>query len=339
MKRIAFVIPWYGELRNDFYFWLKSVEYNPTIDFFLFTDQDIITPPRNLKIIKSSLTDIENLAKEKIWEGCVISKPYKVCDFKVAYGEIFDDYLKDYDFWGHCDVDLIFGDIRHFITDQVLDEYDRFEVDGPFTIYRNTSEVNAIYRKAGNIHKIFSVQQPFGFDECGIDQNGTGPYWIKHYPERLWIEKVFDNLEPYHYSFVSRQIRNTGMNIRNLMFTFNKGKLYSYGTKDGKVIIRESLYVHIQKRPISVDTPCTSNFSIIPPGKYIPPINNITYLYLKWHIRDSSFWAYYIRLRNKINSFLGKKAYSNLVLLPNDDDYNGIYEEAFYHKLIKFIRH
>lgn len=30
--------------------------------------------------------------------GCIISKPYKMCDYKVAYGEMFQEYIKDYDF-------------------------------------------------------------------------------------------------------------------------------------------------------------------------------------------------------------------------------------------------
>lgn len=331
MKKIAFIIPWFGPFRNDFYFWMKSVEFNSTIDFLLFTDQEITTPPpSNLKVIHTDLARIESLAKERIWEGCVISKPYKICDYKVTYGELFHDYLKEYDFWGHCDVDLIFGDIRKFITEEILDKYDRLEVDGPFTLYRNTTEVNSIYRKAGDIKTILSEQIPFGFDECGRNQDGTGPYWINNLGDRLWCGKFFDNLEPYHYSFVSRQVRNTGLNIRNLMFSFDKGKLYCYGTKDGELVCRESMYVHIQKRPISICTECADSFSIIPPGKFIPHVQKVTYSYLIWHIRDGKFWAYYTRAINKFYKLLGIKKSSNLVLFPKDDDYNGIYEKPFY---------
>ena len=48
------------------------------------------------------------------WGG--VNSPYKLCDYKPVYGLIFDEDLQDYDFWGHCDVDLIFGDIRKFIN-------------------------------------------------------------------------------------------------------------------------------------------------------------------------------------------------------------------------------
>ena len=39
-----------------------------------------------------------------------IEDAYKLTDFKPAYGEIFQDYIIQYDFWGFTDIDLIYGD-------------------------------------------------------------------------------------------------------------------------------------------------------------------------------------------------------------------------------------
>ena len=41
-----------------------------------------------------------------------LDRPYKLCDFKPAYGFIFGEYLKEYDYWGHCDIDIVWGDLR-----------------------------------------------------------------------------------------------------------------------------------------------------------------------------------------------------------------------------------
>ena len=46
MKKIVFIIPWFGPFRKDFSFWLKSVEHNPSVDFLMPTDQSIVAPPR-----------------------------------------------------------------------------------------------------------------------------------------------------------------------------------------------------------------------------------------------------------------------------------------------------
>ena len=46
MKKIVFIIPWFGPFRKDFSFWLKSVEHNPSVDFLMPTDQTIVAPPK-----------------------------------------------------------------------------------------------------------------------------------------------------------------------------------------------------------------------------------------------------------------------------------------------------
>lgn len=319
MKKIALILPWFGNLRNDFYFWMKSVEFNASIDFLMFTDQQIIAPPTNLKVYYTTLSYIEELAKKHVWEGCIISKPYKICDYKVTYGELFKDLLKDYDFWGHCDADLVFGDIRKFITDNILDRYDRIGVDGHLTLYRNIPEINSIYRNVDNIKEIFTNQKAFGFDEWGLNDNGTANYWMKHLNNKLWQEKFFDNLAPYHYSFIAGIVKKEKLGIKNLMYSYDNGKLYRYGTKNKDVTKQELLYVHLQKRPIYINTVVSNQFSIVPPGKFIPYVKKVTYSYLKWNIKDGKFWAYYIRARNKLNKYFGLKPYSNTVLLPQED--------------------
>lgn len=319
MKKILFLAPWFGKFREDIFFWLKSAELNPSVDFLIFTDQHLTATAPNLRIIKTELSSIQELARECIGDWCIISKPYKLCDYKVAYGEIFHDYIEGYDFWGHCDMDMIFGDIRKFITDDILFNYDRIGVDGFFTLFRNTPEVNSVYKKAGNIKEIFTNQKPFGFDEWGINHTGTSHYWLDNLREKVNTDKFFDNLAPYHYGFVSGTVKNFNLGIKNVMFSFENGKLFRYGTKNGKVVKDETLYVHIQKRRVYVKTNADNYFSIIPPGKYVKYISNVTPFYLKTNIREGCFWAYYIRIKNKLYKLLGIKKSSDLVLCPNED--------------------
>ena len=313
MKTIALVIPWFGTLRDDFYFWMKSVEYNPTIDFLFITDQSIDNPPPNLKVIQSSVKQIEQLARQRIWEGCVIPKPYKLCDYKPTYGELFCDFLKDYDFWGHCDVDLVFGDIRHYVTDDILSQYDRIFSGGHLTIYRNEPSVNAIYENVKSPHykSVLSNEKNFAFDEWG----GTSRYWNEHLSNRFFKASLIDDVLPLTYSFLSRRVVVDHLDLQKVMFSFEQGKLYRYGLCNGRVKRVESLYVHFQKRHLFVCTPVSDSFSIIP-NKYIKRVDNITPSYLKRHVLESRMVIYYIRFRNKIRKILGLPPYSNLVLFP-----------------------
>ena len=78
--------------------------------------------------------------EKKLGFPVALNSPYKLCDFKPSDGEVFEDYLNDYDYWGHCDVDLIWGDIRKFVTDELLEKYVRIFSRGHCSIYRNSSE-------------------------------------------------------------------------------------------------------------------------------------------------------------------------------------------------------
>ncbi len=115
------------------------------------------------------LSKLNNLATSKL--GFKINKDsYSICDLRPAYGMLFDNYVREYDFWGHCDFDVIWGDIRHFFTDEILNEHDiiwvqRQFLTGCFNLYKNTARVNALFTKIP-IYKIaYTLPQSTVFDE------------------------------------------------------------------------------------------------------------------------------------------------------------------------------
>jgi hypothetical protein len=129
MKTIAFVVVWMGEFPNYFDLWLNSCEKNSTVDFWIFTDHASSTPPRklssNIKIVSMTFDQVKARFQKLFDFEISLERAYKLCDYKPAYGEAFADYLGAYDFWGYCDVDLIWGDIRHFVTDEILEQNEK----------------------------------------------------------------------------------------------------------------------------------------------------------------------------------------------------------------------
>ena len=75
-----------------------------------------------------------------------LNSPYKLCDFRPAYGDIFQEELQDYDFWGYCDTDLIFGDICKYLTTNILKEYDKIFEYGHLTIFKNNNRMRNLYK-------------------------------------------------------------------------------------------------------------------------------------------------------------------------------------------------
>ena len=94
MKRICLVIPYFGKLPNYFQLFLKSCSCNSDFNWIVFTDDvtEFQYPP-NVRRVIISFEELRKIVKSKFdFETC-LDRPYKLCDFKPAYGLIFEEYL------------------------------------------------------------------------------------------------------------------------------------------------------------------------------------------------------------------------------------------------------
>ena len=103
----------------------------------------------------------------------VCNTPYKACDYILMYGLIFQDYLEGYDFWGHVDPDMIWGDMGKYITDHMLRTYDRIYRNGHLMLYRNNEKVRtfALHKLPGyniSYRDIFKTREHIIFEESSL---------------------------------------------------------------------------------------------------------------------------------------------------------------------------
>ena len=173
--QIIFIITYTGKYPWYFPFFLHSCRYNPTVDFLIFTDNNVpnLDLPPNVKIIPYSIDRFKADAAKAFGFEIAVESGYKLCDFKPAYGTIFFDYIKDYDFWGYCDMDVIFGNIRLFMTDELLNEYDIISarhdyLTGCFALYRNNPFMRELFKQSKDYRKVFTEPRNFFFDETNF---------------------------------------------------------------------------------------------------------------------------------------------------------------------------
>lgn len=274
-KTIALVIPYFGKFHNYFSLFLKSCAYNPTVDFYIFTDieEEYDYPPNVHRVIMSFETLKKRIQQLYNFE-IILNEPYDLCDFKVAYGEIFQEYLKPYDFWGFCDCDLIYGDIRHFLTEDLLDKYEKLFMRGHFTLFKNVAEINQLYRNAIDGIKQYEI----AFSEAGAHHFDEG------YPEdvpginrifqdagkAVFDEYYFADIDVEHYAFRQSDLKNTQQEQRKAeksVFVWEKGKLYRYYSEKTSIQKEEFMYIHLQKRKMKnlvADIEQAEQFLILP---------------------------------------------------------------------------
>lgn len=246
-NKIALIIPYFGKLPNWFDLFLLSCGNNPSIHFILFTDDESsFNYPANFKVVYLKFSELQQLFKSKLNDEAIyIGHPYKLCDYRPCYGLVLSDYLSEYDFWGHCDIDLIFGDIEKYLSKIELANFDRLFPYGHFSLYRNIEKVNNAFRiKLGKKYpKVFDFDfvskttYPCYFDEVGMNL-------IFKRNEFTFYEKFFSaNVNMYFKRF---RLGAGRYDAQTLLLYKNKS-VYEYKKKES-IEVKEYMYIHLQNR-------------------------------------------------------------------------------------------
>ena len=121
-NKIVLIQLWMGDIPD--YFWMHDeTTKNINIDFLFITDQlDFKLDAKNYKVIYRKNEDIENLLFLKTNQKIILHNNKKTCDVKISLGDLFEDEIVGYDFFGCYDIDTLFGDTNKYLLD--IDNYD-----------------------------------------------------------------------------------------------------------------------------------------------------------------------------------------------------------------------
>ena len=244
MKKIIIIIPFYGKLPDYFDIWVDSISNNSTVDFLFVTDLKIpISTPKNFKVFQMSFDELKVLIQSKFDFKIVAENPYQLCDYKVAYGLIFEEYIKEYDFWGHCDADQIFGDIRRFVTEDLLEQYERLYYLGHFSLYRNNEKINNFFKLPGALFDyktVYSTDNWYSFGEV----SGTLQITLKN-KISLYSSIDFCDVLSMHDRLL---FYGDKVNPKHFIFYYENGKVIRAYLENNEVKTDEWMYIHLQKR-------------------------------------------------------------------------------------------
>jgi hypothetical protein len=161
-----------------------------------------------------------------------LKRAYKICDIKSAFGDIFSEEVKNYDFWGHCDMDVIFGKVRSFMTADLLNKYDmittRKKIAGHFTLFRNNNYINNLYKKHDDYEMVFTSKGRYHYDENRIteviqSELKAGADLKVYWPNFLLNYKI-PRVKP---SIVPKSLNK---------WRWSNGKLYEEGKDGGEIM-------------------------------------------------------------------------------------------------------
>lgn len=248
------VVPYFGTLPIHFQLWLNSCDKNQNFKWYLLTDCQISEYifPINVIVEIINLKDLKVIFEKYLKLTISLEQPYKLCDFKPIYWMILDFYKVQYDYWGYCDIDLLFGDLSKFIPDEVILKYDKIYSFGHLTMFRNSQVTKKAYKLEGaecNWAKVFTCEKIFGFDEL----HGINKIWKKNKLSIYQNECDIADIEP---QFEILRLTIPNMNRKGQRFIYDEGHIYQVVFDEKKMIKRitkEFAYIHFQKRNLSIN--------------------------------------------------------------------------------------
>lgn len=332
MNRIKIISVYIGKLPLYFDTVKKTMIANKTVDWTIYTDNVVEQVlDENVALIPYSMEQYNSRLSELFSKKVSLRRPYKIADTKPLYALAFPDQVSGYDWWGFCDLDVIFGNIRSFLTEEILNTSEvityimNSTLHGPFSIFKNRTDI---------INSALEVDYKFDDDYCGADEiefykiikskgfkiktciytdNGKEVNFIRYGKRRTparWVngELLLDTyLEDYNHTKFGPYTNQTMMIHVRKDYVIKNGVIY-VPRVDGdifqieeKIVINECKY-HTNKI-INIDDVCVINVtnSI---GNYYHVITEFIPSILS-----------YIRNRkiNKINLFFGDFTYPDSI--------------------------
>lgn len=303
MKTIVIIFPYFGTLPVQYKIWRHSALRNPSVDFMFFTDADV-EPAKNIIVHNMQFCNFQQIVQKAFDFPITLDRPYKLCEYKQAYGYILQEYINDYDFWGYGDIDLVYGDIRAFLTENILEK--KFLLGwGHLTLLHNDEDTNTYFMKQEkgyqNYKDAFTTSKITFFDEYGY--KGCSDKWRDCRPDNCWLEWPFDNAskpkQSYHFKSLTR-------GWEQVVFEHIDNKLYMLRFHNGSLEKKESLYAHFQHRGFMKDYVTDYSHFLVTPRTIIDFPQHFVNFRLRWFCRRRSLMTKYYQWKDLVIWKLGK---------------------------------
>lgn len=158
IEPIKLLTLWFGPLPPWYDLFAQRMAANISISW------DLIRP--------SSVEEVCALAERVAHVPCRKKLPYNLCDLRPLFGEMYQDRLTSYRWWGWCDMDTVIGNLDSLLPPLLVDydiiSSDWWTINGALTLLRNKADVNSLWRD-GDYREVLGEPDYYNFDEHGFN--------------------------------------------------------------------------------------------------------------------------------------------------------------------------
>ena len=273
-RRIWLYMPYFGAFPNYFQLYLDSLARNADcLSVFLLTDSDLsgYRAPDNLIPVPMTIDALRGRAAQFIGDefginvrpDALLKQPYKICDFRIIYLELFREIgerygvtEEDYVGWGDCDV--IYGRFSDFL-DMDADYQIVGGYHGHLTALRNIDSFRKLFREVAGLPQLMIDDKCHVVDEVAF-RTPLLDFLEQNQYKMFYINRYFCDIVPECFYMLFRQ--DHAQREKNFFEAYHPDKDidHVYYDREGRLTVvydngdsRQAIYCHLQKRAMSID--------------------------------------------------------------------------------------
>lgn len=217
MIRKLLICPWFGPLPEWMPLWEKNVATLERYGYDVLREHD-------LDAFKARVNRVLQI------ECPIVAGEGKIHDFRCAFGLLYEEELEGYDYWGHTDLDCVYGRVGYFLPDTMLGELDIFSnhatyVSGPWSLYRNSELVNGLFTRVEDWRDYLTNPTTTGWVETAysevVDQAHIAGELKRKYVS--WQTHDLNDFSTVHYDKNGRLLEGRG---EIMVAHFRRTKVY-----------------------------------------------------------------------------------------------------------------
>ena len=168
------LIPYFGQWPEWINLFVESCKWNPGVRWRIYTDcGEPENKADNVDYVHLSFDYYKAQVRERL--GIAFDPPdtYKLCDLRPCLAHIHERDVAGFRFFGYGDIDVIYGNIGNFYTDDVLSRFNVLSTHperlaGHFAVLRNTSSFRRAFERIRNYRTLLEQPHYVGLDEVNF---------------------------------------------------------------------------------------------------------------------------------------------------------------------------
>lgn len=315
--KIVLVSCCFGKPVDYFQLWLDSCGFNKSITWILYTDMEANTYdfPENVIHKRTTIPELRAEMQKHVPYPIKYDHAWEFCQFKSSVGAIFRDDVKDADYWGWYDWDMICGDLN-LLNVAIALGCDKIMPKGHLGIMRKDIGFNEYMLK----HPYTKLALSGGSGVSCYEEELFRSEVVPNYGFREDVSVPFANTacRPGHYKIVDCEALSFMMkpeNVEQLPFvaTWRDGHMWAhFALPDGTTKVVEIAYFHFFRRrlkPKVLRLEAGKSYLIVPNEIREYDGHALSAAEIRWLDRFRVHWRYFakrMKFRFLINKFKEK---------------------------------